>query len=379
MFGKRLIQLVLFFLLSFELQAQAIEDSSYQYYLNAKHDEQIELGKSALKQGIDYYYLRYRLGVAYMGKRNFRKAIQQFDKALKMNSGSYEAKSMIRDCALAAGMEKLELYSRPFTGAKTGFMQQVYLESGMKQSSLTDTIGNPVFGQLGLQVALGPSVSLFAGYALAYQNNLTLNFRQHQLYSHLTIKPGIAWQVSAFGSGMVANVALNQSDSVFNEFSGLAGVSIQKSSGNWEWSLGAGIGNLNKLRQIQGGLTLTWYPLGNDLFNLRCMNHLQVQNASLTPIICPSTTVKLFKNCWLKAEYLRANSTNVWEQDGYILNNNPDRTIDKSTLLLTYKYAFYHDIYLVSQLEKKEALIEETTTRPYTFSNLIVGYTYRIH
>ena len=62
MFGKRLIQLTLLVLLTIEIKAQAIEDSSYQYYLNAKHDEQIELGKNALKKGIDYYYLRYRLG-----------------------------------------------------------------------------------------------------------------------------------------------------------------------------------------------------------------------------------------------------------------------------------------------------------------------------
>ncbi len=64
-----------------------INNETYRLYLAGEWDSVIVVGKTALKQEIDYYYLRMRMGIAFHEKKNFRRAASHFNKALNFNPG----------------------------------------------------------------------------------------------------------------------------------------------------------------------------------------------------------------------------------------------------------------------------------------------------
>lgn len=82
---------VLIIICSVDLYAQnrlttsMVDSLSYAQYINGDWDNLITLSNRAIKQGIDYYYLRMRVGYAYYMKQNYRKAIVQYHKALQEN------------------------------------------------------------------------------------------------------------------------------------------------------------------------------------------------------------------------------------------------------------------------------------------------------
>lgn len=63
-------------------KSQLNDSLSYQAYLKKDWNKVIELGKRSLKQGQKFEYLDLRMGIAYYEKKNFRKAIGYFQKAL---------------------------------------------------------------------------------------------------------------------------------------------------------------------------------------------------------------------------------------------------------------------------------------------------------
>jgi len=64
-----------------------IDSLSYHHYINKNYTELFEVGKKAIKQNTDYYYLRMRLGIAYYQKHQYRLASKHFKQALEFNTG----------------------------------------------------------------------------------------------------------------------------------------------------------------------------------------------------------------------------------------------------------------------------------------------------
>ena len=76
--------------MSQELNFKKVDRLSYSYYMEGQWDSLITLVHKVEKQGIDYYYLNYRMGVAYYSKDNFFQSAYYFEKALEQNSRAYE-------------------------------------------------------------------------------------------------------------------------------------------------------------------------------------------------------------------------------------------------------------------------------------------------
>ncbi len=69
------------------LNSNYVNSKTYEYYQAKDWDNLIELGKNALKNDINFYYLQTRMGIAYYEKKKYRKAIKYFEIALKENKG----------------------------------------------------------------------------------------------------------------------------------------------------------------------------------------------------------------------------------------------------------------------------------------------------
>ena len=80
---------------------------TYRLYLEEEWDSLIILGKAALNQDMDYYYLRMRLGIAFYQKKNYRVAANHFTRALEMNQGDPAALEYLYYARLMAGQSQV--------------------------------------------------------------------------------------------------------------------------------------------------------------------------------------------------------------------------------------------------------------------------------
>jgi hypothetical protein len=68
---KILIALLLLSLCSInaqQLTQEQVDSETYASFINKEYKTTIKIGKQSIKAGVDFYYLRYRMGVSYYEK-----------------------------------------------------------------------------------------------------------------------------------------------------------------------------------------------------------------------------------------------------------------------------------------------------------------------
>jgi len=70
-----------------KLNTSLVDQQTLAYAREGDWDGVTKLGKEALRQGIDFYYLRYRMGVAWYMKKNYHQAAHHLHKAWEQNPG----------------------------------------------------------------------------------------------------------------------------------------------------------------------------------------------------------------------------------------------------------------------------------------------------
>ena len=172
------------------LDFQTVDMLTYRCYNEQKWDSVILVGKKALHQDIDYYYLRVRLGIAYFEKQQYFPAATHLEKALKFNSGDpFAAAYLSRAYEFTNRIEESNLLKASMPGAfadtslsKPGWLEQVHFESGYTVSSSNspnnlaplirkdsiygeqDLYGNNFYGNLGLNIRASKRLSLSLAY-----------------------------------------------------------------------------------------------------------------------------------------------------------------------------------------------------------------------
>jgi hypothetical protein len=68
------------------MEYKLVDQETSRHFLFHDWDSLIYTGNKGLKSGTDYFYLRYRLGIAYFNKENYLKASQHLEKSLGFNS-----------------------------------------------------------------------------------------------------------------------------------------------------------------------------------------------------------------------------------------------------------------------------------------------------
>ncbi len=176
----------------FTSQAQVIDyahaDSiTYQNYLDHNWKALIANGKLALKNNIDYYYLRMRMGEAYYAQEKYALAISQLKKALAFNHQEKLASALLYEAYLQMGtkgqayrlgmsfnknlQQSLGVKARPVelidvyggytfsnNGQKNGQTDILGPQDDFGQQTL---IGNQVYLHAGLMLHVVPSYSLY--------------------------------------------------------------------------------------------------------------------------------------------------------------------------------------------------------------------------
>ena len=193
---KNTLFIFLFWLMTFSAYASSrldfktVDKFTYRCYSEQKWDSVILVGKQALEQDIDYYYLRVRMGISYYQIKEYFPAVTHLKKAREFNSSdSYVTNYLYWAYKLTNRADEAELIRATIPPAerdtlyeKPGFLQQVHIESGYTLSSdrapenlatlmgadsiygEQDLYGNNFYGNFGLNLRASNRLS----FSLAY-------------------------------------------------------------------------------------------------------------------------------------------------------------------------------------------------------------------
>jgi hypothetical protein len=134
-----------------KLDFKAVDELTGKYFKEQKWDSIIRVGNNALRQNIDYYYLRVRMGISYFEKQKYLPAAFSLEKARSLNSGDslityYLYRSYIysnHDDEARLVRDKIPKDNRDTKSTGNGFLEQAHLEGGYTLSNDRSSVSIP--------------------------------------------------------------------------------------------------------------------------------------------------------------------------------------------------------------------------------------------
>ena len=358
------------------VNTQSVDRKTYELYENRKWKELIETGKLARKKNIDFYYLQYRMGIAYYELKNYRKAIPFFEKVVKQQAQDKPALEYLYYSYLFSGREddarvlalefdpemrtKLNLYNNELILNGIGFEYKKYLfDDYIISWEIDREIEQKVrkdlnYFNLNLTHYSKKKFKLFHAFSYLLGSNQVFNpeydvyefdeaVKQFQYYiagswqlnkgSYLklglhyvntTLEAYYPDSVSGNGQGRANNNYLYYKK--LNSFVGFAKYS--KNISNFNFRIAASISNLNNSFQILPLIGVDYYLFGNTNLYLGSDIIYQVSPNEQTYdpgfIFKQKVGFKLFKLLWIEPFIQYGKVSNYVDNDAFVIYNNPD-------------------------------------------------------
>jgi len=359
----------------------SLDKSTYDYYLKKDWKNLIVYGKWGLQNGIDYYYLRMRIGVAYYEQESYRQAIAHFRKALEFNtkdvialeylyyaylfSGRDTDARLIADEFPASLKNRLSLTGKPKTlslSVSNTYRWNPSYNSSVSSFSLPLEIisdgwqlieKNLDYFNFRFVHQLSNKITLHHGYGylsrmryLVILNDLSLNsfsndrFHQYQVFlsgnfslatnfsvglsvHYLNLRPKIYIDPS-YGGGPPSN---NYYSSVSPENNWVGYLSGNLELGLFTIHGGVGYSYLNHLNQFQKDFAFSFYPLGNlNLYSTSTLSHqsnfyqLDLYNNHF--IFSQTLGFRIFDPLWMEINGSLGEISNFYSFDGTVIYND---------------------------------------------------------
>ena len=250
------------------LNFRQVDSVTYQLYESQRWASVLQTGRQAVKNDIDYYYLRMRMGIAALKAGKPAIAANQFQKALSFNENDPVALGYLYDSYLEMGKNNRawrlsrnfnpELKSSLATKMKTvesvdlmgGYMfsnnyqknNDLYIMGSDSLFGKQRMYGNEYYLHAGLRFNVSPSFSIYAGFnnlniqsksnfqyityqgvntidsswgfvrypdSIPYENRLTFNnpITQNEAYLNMRFQFGKGWALSLYSNILFINAS----------------------------------------------------------------------------------------------------------------------------------------------------------------------------
>jgi hypothetical protein len=402
------------------LTLSEIDRLSYDYFNQKKWDELIDLGKQSLKNDIDFYYLQYRLGIAYYNKRNYRKAIPHFETVVNITPEDAIAKEYLYYSYLfglqvedarnilesldTQHREKVSFYNQTniFNGISLNYKNIAFDDYAINNTvvdNLTQVTRNSLsyysvnlFNYAEKSSIFNFNVSLLSGknsiYDIAYSPEIIdEKMNQYQLYfswnKHIgkgtNLKFGLTYmsetldwfglqQTTTTGNGISPNKTLIY-DGTFSNFASF--VSFSKTIKNVDFTLASSFSRINSNSLMQPSISISYFPSGNASFYTKTdvfyQHNFTYQNdknivikQSINSTISPNFSINIFG---MYGEIL-----NFVDDDGMAIYNNLD--------VLNYWYGASANYYFSNKVQLYVILRNDGLINQYTQDNIIIDNPY---
>jgi len=345
--------------------AKMIEARTYSLYLKNDWKALVAAGDSALEQGVDYYYLRSRMGVAYFSLGKYFTAIKHLKAAVGFNpveefpvrylslsylyTGQYEKSRKIA-LKLSAHSQGLILFDSKKIFNYIGF------NPGFKFSNSEDV---PTANLLSFNVGhyLFKTVSFNHNFSTYNQQAEYWDFGQKDYFVQGNIPVGQEYLLSLsyhylYGTSLINFETYQQK---YNTQAYAASAIISKQIGKHNFAIGTTGLEIDSVFQMQHDASYTFYPLDNTKLSLGIKGYFHTADFYSTNYFSalPFVSLQATKKLGLFTSYLNSRGNNIAEWNGSILNNSPDLTTSKITLGLNYQLAKQWQIATAFEREQK--------------------------
>jgi tetratricopeptide (TPR) repeat protein len=352
------------------------DEVTYRHWANQEWDDLIKAGNEALKHGIDFYYLRYRLGIAWYEKSNYQKASRHFQKAWDMNPSDDTLNEYLYYSFVLSG------WTYEASSLKNRFTNRHKQDVGLRQSDFWKQLYASYSYQAGASdIAIGrfDATSQAEGYQtisrgyhlfnLGAEHRLTDHMWLHHSYTHIQkevfryintgefqeidptkkiwlnqyylgaailLKPRIDVKfgfhylntlyyedtlLTGQGPPRIASTSFTN-----HNFAGF--VSMNRRFDGGSTGITSYIANLNSATQFQLDVRLTMTPFGNPNLYTTSIFSLQTEkNGADTRqgfIFNQIAGMKVFERMWAEAGVTYGDVSNVMSNYGMITFNDPD-------------------------------------------------------
>ena len=358
------------------INTQSVDEQTYSLYLNKQWKKLINAGKLAEENNIDFYYLQYRMGIAYYELKNYRKAISFFEKVVKQTPEDKTALEYLYYSYLLSGRkddarilslkfnsemrERLNLCDNELIVNGIGFEYKKYLfEDFTILTELTDELEQKVrkdlnYFNLSFMHYSQKKFKLFHAFSYLFGNNHvfdpeydayecdeTVKQFQYYLAGNWNLNKGSSLKIgfhylntklqalnpdTQSGNG---NSSINDYYLYYKKFNSFVGFAkYSKSISNFNFKITSSISNLNAELQLLPLIGVDYYPFGNTNFYLGTEIAYQIapQAENYDPgfIFKQKIGIRLFKTMWLEPFMQYGAVSNLVDEDAFVIYNNPD-------------------------------------------------------
>jgi len=362
---------------------------TFALYEKQQWDELIEVGEAAIKNGIDFYYLRMRLGIARYEQHNYRHAAPHFEKALIFYPGDQLATEYLYYSFLFAGRKSdsrriipllTETTRKKMNLPKAGFLSEIYFEGGpgiseyddlkknWNHSAKTDSIYSSTTYFLGynyyhggLRLNIFPKLSIYQGYGLlnapAQQNvryfktereQFERTAVQNEYYANVELQLPKGFKITgashflwvnykyrlAYYDSLNYDIAFDTLDINVNDY--VLSLSVYKDFSFGAINLTGTYGELDNEKVKQLGASFVYFPFGNINFygTTGLVNFWDT--TGYHAIFTQEIGCRVFKNIWLEGNVTIGQLQNYAEKNAFVVYNAPEEINNKYEAVLIY-------------------------------------------
>lgn len=358
------------------LNFKTADAATYNYYMEQKWDSVIKVGSSAIKQGIDYYYLRMRMGLSYYAEKKYRTAEQHFQKALKFNSFDDVAKDYLYNCYLYC--EQYDLAGKlscSFSDSLTTALHTrhhkpidvIYVDAGEKFSNDTSVVHNAYFFQVEAANRISRSISFFESYTFYSQTAYWGKIFQNDLYVKCDIPLPHQWVVSP----AVHFLLVNSQPYYFNSFQFVSSLQCQKSINYFDIGASLSYSDIAFQTQLQQNLSATFYPFDNSkLFLKATLSLMEDSSKNLKSAIEGWINVKPVSKLTLSLGAYKGNAVYINQSDAYLVNNGIFLTSSKFTFNVDVSVNRHFIVYALYQYENTSDTFDN---KGFSYNTVLIG------
>ncbi len=343
----------------------------------------IPVAKEAIALGLDYYYLRVRLGTAYYELGRHRLAAPQFREALRYNPADPYAREMWYYSLLLGGQPAAAGLVQP--GSTSGFrFLSAQVESGWKRSDQLTPVDDLFYFNFGLRHSIGRQLQLSHQYQQIFQRfvylletddpgqgnggspnqplqRLEFQVDQHEYFLGPSFQLNRGWTLGGgFRQIWVQDTVGHYGEQAY-------GLSITKAWPHLALSASGGYGTFGGQDHWQYGMGFTLYPLANTHWyytgNAIMKATIAADTTDSTPYwIVQRMGFRVAPNLWLEGQYSFGDISGFSEYDAALTYNFFDRFRQRYGGGIQYWIKGKHLIYFTYLREKKTWNVDGIST-----------------
>ncbi|MBI2259141.1 MAG: hypothetical protein HYU67_09620 [Flavobacteriia bacterium] len=413
---------------------------TYYQFISNQHKKVIKTGKKALKNDIDFYYLRYRMAYSNFELKKYIQCIPHFKALLEMNPSDEIAMEYLYYCYLETGQtinayklskefssllkqklsisdKKLDYVSMNYghlnnknisenedknyiTKPKSASESSLQAKLEIVDLSLRSHLGKK--GLLDFQSSYFLSSSKLIGqvdaarYVFDEKNN---NLQFNLVYSHLgkrnwKMSTGLAYFYNSVSDLVNHKPITNSSgqvikapyftDTLFKYNAYLFSLRTEKVGKTIQPIFALSYAQLFSVPHIQLSLGLSYYPFGGMRFYGKTMLYiLSKGRGTVEPIMHQILGIQLYKNIWLESVFMSGEMQNVNLDNGILTFNTADPIKTNVGFDLLFRLKKLSIIpsyrYQIRAFDVNVINNNKTTFKTTSYSNNILNLTLKWH